>query len=254
MHDHIHDTADLIISGQRINEDGNGFINLTDIWKLAGSPSTKRPANWRQLPTTEAYIEAVAQNVGFSYIKEKNDIKSVIYVKKGKGGGTYAHILIAIAYAEYLSPALAVDVKQTYLRYRSGDLTLVDEILEKAEAAKKFQDTRDISKQIRNRYSSVLVAHGAGRAIGYCTDAIYKVLLGGTTKQIAQSRNLPAKTSLRDNLPTGELLQTMTTEHLASDRIEEKKVLGREPCAQASRRAAHFVKEAFEREKADRAD
>ncbi len=244
--------TDLIIGGRRIDEDDRGFINLTDLWKLASSPSMKKPTNWRQLPTTEAYIVAVANKLGLSYEKGRYNPKSVLYVKTGKGGGTYAHVLVAVAYAEYLSLSLAVDMKQTYLRFRSGDLTLADEILEKAEAARKFQDTRDISKQIRSRYTSVLVAHGAEEAIGDCTDAIYQVLLGGTSNEVASDRNLPARSSLRDHLPTSELLQTMTTEHLASERIEDQNVQGQEPCAEASERVALFVKEAFDKERADR--
>jgi hypothetical protein len=244
---------DLIIRDQRIGEDYGGLLNLTDIWRLAGSPSTKKPGHWRQLPTTEDYIEAVARNVRKSYIRAKNDAESVFYTKKGTGGGTYAHILIAIAYGEYLSPELAVDVKSVYTRFRVGDLSLVDEILEKADDARKFQDTRDISKQVRNKYTATLTAHKAGgSAIGYCTDAIYQVLLGGTCRQISSDMKLPAKASLRDNLPLGHLLQTMTTEYMASERIDAMNVQGKEPCAEASRVSARYVKDAFEREKADR--
>jgi hypothetical protein len=243
----------LIIRGRQIGEDAFGNLNLTDIWRVAGSPGTKTVPHWRQLSTTDEYIIAVAQNLGKSYVKAKNDYNSVVYSKGGKGGGTFGHIFIAIAYGEYLSAELAVDVKSVYARYRSGDVSLVDEILQKAEAARKFQDTRDVSKQVRNKYTATLTAHGAGgSAIGYCTDAIYQILLGGTCRQITTKRNLPAKANLRDTLPLGELLQTMTTEYMASERIEDMEVHGKEPCAEASRASARFVKEAFERERADR--
>jgi hypothetical protein len=254
------DMSELIIWGKTIREDAHGNLNLTDIWHLAAAPSTKTPPLWRQLPTTDEYISAVARNIGKSYVKGKNDAKSVIYSKVGKGGGTFAHFLVALAYGEYLAPDLAVDIKATYARYRTGDLTLVDEIIakadivEKADAARKFQDTRDISKLIRNQYETTLASHGAAKYIGQCTNAIYEVLLGGTKKQIALQRNLPATANLRDNLQIGELLQTMNTEFMASERIEDLNLQGKGPCLQASRRSATIVKEAFDRERRDRRD
>lgn len=244
--------SELIIWGTKIGEDADGNLNLTDIWRLAGSPSTKPAPHWRQLPTTDEYIVAVAHNLRKSYVKGENDKKSVIYSRSGRGGGTFAHILVAIAYGEYLNPDLAVEIRTTYLRVRTGDLTLVDEILAKADAARKFQDTRDVSKLVRNRFETTLADHDAGAYIGQCTNAIYNVLLGGTKKQIAFDRKVPANVAFRDALPLGELLQTVNTEYMASERIDDLNLRGRDPCVEASRRSARIVKEAFERERKDR--
>jgi hypothetical protein len=243
---------ELIIAGRRVGEDALGNLNLTDIWRIAGSPSTKTTSNWRQLPTTDEYVLAVAQNLGKSYVKGKNDRESVIYSKSGKGGGAFAHILCAIAYAEYLDPALSVEVRVTYLRVRAGDLTLADEIRERGDASKKFQDTRDLSKLVRERFETTLADHDASNAIGQCTNAIYRVLLGGSKNEIVASRKLPAKIPFRDQLPLGELLQTINTEYLASDRIDDLNLRGKGPCVEASRRSAQIVREAFERERKDR--
>ena len=242
----------LVIGGRKVGEDAYGNLNLTDVWRIAGEPSTKTAPLWRQLPTTDEYVEAVAQNIGKSYVKGKNDYNSVIYSKSGRGGGTFAHILIAIAYAEYLNPDLAVEVRATYLRARSGDLTLVDEILQKADASRKFQDTRDLSKLVRERFETTLADHDAASAIGHCTNAIYRVLLGGSKKEIVAARQLPTNVAFRDLLPLGELLQTINTEYLASERIDDLDLHGKAPCIEASRRSAQIVKEAFERERKDR--
>jgi hypothetical protein len=237
----------LIIRDQRIGEDANGNLNLTDIWRLAGSPSTKTTSNWRGLPTTEEYIVAVAENLGKSYVKAKNDHKSVVYSKTGRGGGAFGHILVAIGYAEYLNPDLAVEINATYLRVRSGDIPIVGDVLRKADAAREFQESRDISKQVRHKFESTLTAHGAKSAIGYITNAIYQVLLGGTKQEIVAKRGLPANVVFRDKLPLGELLQTINTEFLASERIEGLEITGKEPCAEATRTAAGIVKDAFSR-------
>lgn len=242
----------LEIRGVRVKEDAYGNICLNDLWRLAGEPSMKTPPRWKDLPTSKRLIAAFIANIEKFDVKTKNRDCSAIYSKKGNGGGTYAHHILALAYAEHLSDDLALDVRKTYLRVRSGDLTLIQEIHDRAEEAKKFSDTRDISKEVRNKYTATLVNHGAKSAIGYCTDAIYQVLLGGTKQEIVVRRNLPEKVVFRDELPIGELLQTMNTEYLASERIEDLGLRGKEPCASASRRAAHFVKQAFENERADR--
>lgn len=153
---------DLIIQDRKVGEDINGFLSLTDIWKIAGSPSTKTTANWRQLPTTDEYIRAVAENLGKSYVKGENRADSVVYSKAGRGGGTFAHVFVALAYGEYLSADLAVEIKKTYQRVRTGDLTLVDEILAKADAARHHNEVRDLSKEVRKKYADTLTSHGAG--------------------------------------------------------------------------------------------
>lgn len=236
----------IIIRDQRVGEDAHGHLNLTDIWKIAGAPSTKTTSDWRRLPTTLEYLHAVVKNMGFSHVLGESGEDSATYVRRGRSGGTFGHVFVAIAYAEYLSPDLAVDVKKTYVRVRTGDLTLVDEILAKADAARHHNEVRDMSKEVRKKYADTLTAHGAGgKAIGYCTDAIYEVLLGGTAKQIIATRSLPAKTNVRATLPTGELLQTLNTEYLSSERIEGLNIRGKEPCAEASRQVAHYVKDVF---------
>lgn len=243
----------LVIRDQNVREDEHGHLNLTDIWKIAGSPSTKTTSDWRRLPTTKEYLDAVVKNMGFSHVLGDNGSDSATYVRRGRSGGTFGHVFVAIAYAEYLSPDLAVDVKKTYVRVRTGDLTLVDEILAKSDAARHHNEVRDMSKEVRKKYADTLTAHGAGGgAIGYCTDAIYTVLLGGTAKQLIVARQLPAKTNVRATLGTGELLQTLNTEYLSSERIEGLNIRGKEPCAEASRQVAHFVKDVFQKVREDK--
>lgn len=243
----------LELRGILIKEDGNGNICLTDLWHLAGDPASKATTFWRRLPTTGEFIDALRENLRKSQGKANVDDISVIYAKGGRTGGTFAHPILALAYAEYLSPDLAVDVKNTYLRVRSGDITLVDEVLAKSEEARKWQGTRDASKLARERFTDVLQSHGCdGSDIGYVTNAIYVVLLGGKAGEVKKSMSLPAKANLRDNLPLKELVQTMATEVMASERIDEEGQRGRYECYDATARAAGFVRDAFERERADR--
>lgn len=159
----------LELRGRKIKEDADGNICLTDLWHLADSPESKSTTNWRRLPTTGELAEALADNLRKSLVIDATWV-GPMYSKPGKGGGAFAHPILALAYAEYLSADLAIEVKDTYLRLRSGDLTLFGEVAAKANAAREFEDNRDISKAIRDRYTSVLATHGG--AIGPCTNAI----------------------------------------------------------------------------------
>ena len=74
----------------------NEMLSLTDMWKAAGSPNNREPFNWIRFDGS-SFIEAVAVCHNLSHTQVMN-------VKSGKGGGTFAHWQIAMAYAKYLSP------------------------------------------------------------------------------------------------------------------------------------------------------
>ncbi|TCK28983.1 KilA domain-containing protein [Ancylobacter aquaticus] len=71
------------------------MLSLTDMWKAAGEPETKRPAEWLRQDSTKDFIEIVmVSNVGQNHIS----------TRRGNNGGTFAHWQIGLAYAKYLSP------------------------------------------------------------------------------------------------------------------------------------------------------
>jgi hypothetical protein len=47
-------------------------------------------------------------------------------------------------------------------------------------------------------------------------------------------------------------LMTLNTEYLSSERIEGQEVQGKEPCAEASREVARFVKNTFKKVREDK--
>lgn len=85
--------AALIYNGHLINDRGDD-LNLTDMWKAAGSPQNKEPFNWER-KEGKGFIEAVSFTHNLT-------AGQVIRKKAGKGGGTWAHWQIGIAYAKYL--------------------------------------------------------------------------------------------------------------------------------------------------------
>ncbi len=72
------------------------MLSLTDMWKASGGQENREPFNWARFEG-KAFIEAVS-------IAHNLSETQVMTAKPGKGGGTFAHWQIALAYAKYLSP------------------------------------------------------------------------------------------------------------------------------------------------------
>lgn len=242
----------ITVRGHTIADDGNGFLSLNDMWRLAGEPTSKSPPQWRRLPTTTELVGATIQNMGKSHVKGKSKDGSVIYSKSGKGGGTYAHPVLALAYAEYLEPALGVEVREIYLRFRGGDPLLADETLQKAgEEANRWAAQRAMSRVLRKEYTATLQDHGvsSSRAMGQCTDGIYRGFLGRTTKQELKMRNLPATANLRDEMNFVDLTGVMLSEALATEDIREGNRQGQSECYQSSKRSGTAVRKLIDEQR-----
>lgn len=86
----------LVYNGEIIHQ-RDEMVSLTDMWKASGSDPARAPAEWQRSADAQRFIEFLAEthNMGDSH---------VIAVKRGKGGGTFAHWQVGLAYAKYLSP------------------------------------------------------------------------------------------------------------------------------------------------------
>jgi len=217
----------LTFGGVTIREDKDcGMISLTDLWKAAGKPKNQQPAQWLRLPGTERLTEALKkQIVGLSL----NLIKS-----RGRLG-TFAHWQLALAYAKYLSPELHLHVNEIYMRYRSGDVTLAEEILDKAaEENMELSVKQALSTLNRNEFIGILKCHEVcGFGFAQCTNCTYKGIWDRTAAQIRKNKKLPAKANLRKNMGTDELVTVMFAEMLAKNDIKKRDVRGNTPCADA---------------------
>lgn len=89
----------LVYNGEVIR-DRNEMLSLTDMWKAAGSPSGRAPADWRALTSTAEFASHVAEflNAG----KSGNELFKTI--RGGTSPGTWGHWQLAMSYAKYLSP------------------------------------------------------------------------------------------------------------------------------------------------------
>jgi hypothetical protein len=245
----------LVVRGNRVYEDAHGHVCLDDLWRAAKGPASKVPAKWRGGRAATALIAELEKKIQISSLKENKAVIPCIYAKRGRGStGTYAHPILAAAYAGYLSPKLEIEVREIWLRYRAGDETLADEILQRASAeANRWAGTRAISRIQRVAYTDTLKKHYVeGRGYMECTEAVYTKLLGGRSHQIRQQRGLEFKANVRDSLSTAELSFVMAAEALAAERIEQEIRLGNAECIEASEKSALAIRGAIDSDRMNR--
>lgn len=107
-----------VIAGIEIITDDAGRFNLNSLHKASGQGSHKRPSKWMATEQSKeliAELESQSPNMGFAQ-------EVIKIVKGGFKPGTFAHELLAIEYAGWISPAFRLQVNQTFIDYRSGKL------------------------------------------------------------------------------------------------------------------------------------
>jgi KilA-N domain len=251
----MNESTILVVRGSRIYEDANGHVRLDDLWKAAKVSASKQPKHWRATVVAKALIAELQKKVTTSYINENKAIIPVIYAKVGRGNeGTFAHPIIAAAYAGYLSPKLEIEVREVWLRFRSGDATLADEILQRATAeANRWAGTRAIFRSQRVAFTDTLKKHYVtGKGYMECTEVVYAKLLGGRSYEIRDARGLEPRVNVRDNLSTAELSFVMAAEALAAERIEQEIRLGNDECIDATEKSASAIHDAIETDRKSR--
>lgn len=244
----------VAVRGKKIRFDGSGLACLDDIWSAAGFKKNQYPRDWMGLESTKKLtLEVIRRITGRSRDWTKNDIKSAYYTKHGSSGGTFADIRLALAYAEYLNPKLALEVREVFLRYKASDATLADEILQDSSIQdNEWAAKRALSRAIRNGYTNTLRDHGVtqGKDFARCTNATYTALFDVTASQLKKQKGVIG--NLRDHMSTLELSAIMTSEALSSERINEEQCEGAHQCKAATEKSAGFIRRAIEDDRKDR--
>ncbi|MWP47474.1 KilA-N domain-containing protein [Gilliamella sp. Pas-s27] len=132
-----------VIAGISITTDNEGRYNLNALHKASGGKDAKRPKAWLATKSTQELIEELRQNSAFG--------QEIITVTKGGiNQGTFAHELLAISYAGWISPKFQLTVNQVFLDYKKGELTPTPKIdnsglpeLRKARAIKEVYNVAE---------------------------------------------------------------------------------------------------------------
>ncbi|MGP9656478.1 KilA-N domain-containing protein [Halomonas sp. AOP31-B1-25] len=108
-----------VIAGHEITTDEHGRFSLNAIHHAAGSEPHKRPSQWARRDEAKELIEEISQSADLHF----DPIHSV---RGGSYKGTFAHELLAISYAGWISPKFQLQVNQVFLDYRMGNLKQVE--------------------------------------------------------------------------------------------------------------------------------
>ncbi|MEB5813532.1 KilA-N domain-containing protein [Escherichia coli] len=170
-----------VIAGVEITIDSVGRFNLNALHRASGSEKKNGPSYWLALDGTKKLIAEL----------EKQTTGITVVTKEGKSGGTFAHELLAVEYAGWISPAFRLQVNQTFIDYRTGKLTAgnnqlpnFDDPIAAAEAwieAKKSERLALGYAERQARYISKLESHLAD---GITPVQFCKQLNGVNTRQI----------------------------------------------------------------------
>ncbi|MCB8766611.1 KilA-N domain-containing protein [Planktothrix agardhii 1029] len=224
----------------------NNLVNLKQLWKAANSPKGKEPPRWLKLDQSAEFIFVLEKKLNVNL----NDILKTV---PGRGGGTWGHWQIALAYAKYLDPDLHIQVNEWARRYVEEEIEPekgVDRSIKNWKRQGKSDQwiqTRLENKQVRHQLTSTLQQHGVSQSFHYanCTNAIYQEVLGGTAQQLKEKNGLAKKASLRDNLSRVEVAALGLAEALAEEDIQENQRYGFQQCLQSCDNAGGKVKRAL---------
>lgn len=134
---------ELVINNNTIQVRHDGFMNLTQLCKAA----SKKVSHYLENRDTKEFIEVLSNHTG------KPALGLIIVNRGGSHEGTFAHIQIAMHCAYWCSPKFAMEVNSYYLRFKSGDLTLIPEVINNHDKIHQLETTIvALSDELTNSY------------------------------------------------------------------------------------------------------
>jgi hypothetical protein len=179
----------------------------------------KEWAEYKRLPRCQKLSTALAKklNVGKSHVMQS---------KRGKGGETWVHPVIAVDFAEWLSTDFGIFVKEIFLRYLDGDAELGAELMirdhnrERQERAKNRLLVCDTNKETAELATKYSVSHGEVH------NDRYRGLYHKTASQLRQEAGISAKETPLDHLSRLDLSMNSLANQLALQADDPSSIYG----------------------------
>lgn len=178
-----------VIAGIELTTDEHGRFNLNALHKASGLGPEKAPSKWLRGQTAKE----LAQELSDGQICPSP-------LNASKGGldqGTYAHELLAISYAGWISPAFQLKVNQVFLDYRTGKLEPVKQPAEMSRmeilqlALKSEEERLKLEQQIANDAPKVEFANKVEKSQGAVSVSEAAKMLGtGRTRLFSFLRSV----------------------------------------------------------------
>lgn len=104
----------ISIAGVEITTDSEGRFNLNALHKASKLGVDKAPAQWLRNKQAKQLVQEL----------ERETVQICIVSDEGRNGGTFAHELLAVSYAGWISPSFQLKVNQAFLDVRSGSMRI----------------------------------------------------------------------------------------------------------------------------------
>lgn len=130
----------VVIADIEITRDLEGRYNLNALHRASGNDKKDGPSYWLSLKTTQDLIDE---------LEKETTVISVVSVE-GRNGGTFAHELLAISYAGWISPAFQLKVNQVFLDSKKPQQITIPKTLSEA-----LQLAADQAKQLEQQAPKV---------------------------------------------------------------------------------------------------
>lgn len=225
----MNELQELVVYGKRISQDRDGYISLTDLWRVAGRVDHKQPKYWQRIHLIRELISALSKKVSVDHLNEQSSTKPMIYTTRGRDGSTYAHVILALAYAEYLNPEIGIEVRDIALRYWSGDVSLLDHIARTRHEQHEEDTTRLATRGELRWYNQIiqyllrdLGARTPGDFGGFYNAGYQGLYNGEIENDIHRRKGLHKDQSIQDYMTSDELAPNLFTRSQARLRIEHE--------------------------------
>lgn len=133
----------LTIAGTEITTDEAGRFNLNTLHRASGLGANKAPAQWQRTQTAKDLVVALDSDM-------QNCTSPINAVKGNSEGvhqGTFAHELLAVSYAGWISPTFQLKVNQAFIDLRSGRISsALPDFSDEVAAARAWADQREKTK------------------------------------------------------------------------------------------------------------
>lgn len=236
-------SEEITLRGKTIRTDEHGRLSLTDMWKVGSEPENKRPVIWLRQHQTKELI---------AVLKVRHDhLYQPVVTKPGRyGGGTYAHPVLALAYAEYLSPELGVEVREIALRVYAGDITVLEDF-KRTYAEQLVEDgnrvmAREEVRRNNSELNGILKEVGASHAAQWAAfhNSGYEGLYDGLNENAIHSRkSLKRGERILDHMGFEELAANMFRTALAQGYLRRNAVSGVKRACEVHKRMGGMVRD-----------
>lgn len=245
----IETKSDLILRGKRISTDAGGNVRLNDLWHLAGEDDNRRPNKWWRGQGAKVLVSALITKIGRVSPNLPTPPENAFYYSNGRGraSSTFAHPVLALAYAEFLQPELGVEVREVFLRVKANDLNIAIEIIENLTEQAEYDELRVKLRQLVKDHNKM--SAGVAKDAGVTNFEAYNGaglsgLYGGLTKaSLLRHKGLPEDADRLEHAGHEELAANYFKATQAIAKLKREKIKGQGAANEAHREVGEAVRE-----------